>query len=47
MNFAEAVKSIPEIVKCLRKGLQALGTNSRKIESFRLNNDIWFDLPDF
>ena len=32
MNFTEAVKSIPEIAKCLRKGLQALGTNSRKIK---------------
>ena len=32
MNFTEAVKSIPEIEKCLRKGLQALGTNSRKIK---------------
>ena len=32
MNFADAVQSIPEIAKCLRKGLQALGTNGRKIK---------------
>ncbi len=33
MNFADVVQSIPEIANCLRKGLQALGTNSRKIEA--------------
>ncbi len=32
MNFADVVQSVPEIAKCLRKGLQALGANSRKIE---------------
>ena len=31
MNFTDAVKSIPEIAQCLKKGLQALGGNSNKV----------------
>ena len=32
MSFTNAVKSIPEIAQCLKKGLQALGGNSNKVE---------------
>ena len=32
MNFDEAVRSTPEIADCRRKGLQALGSNSSKVE---------------
>ena len=32
MNFTDAIQSIPEIADCLENGLQALGTNSRKIK---------------
>ena len=32
MSFADVIQSIPEIVQCLKKGLQALGGNSTKIE---------------
>ena len=32
MNFTDAIQSIPEIADCLKNGLQALGTNSRKIK---------------
>ena len=31
MNFAEAVQGTPELAECLRAGLQALGSNRRKI----------------
>ena len=31
MNFADAVRGAPEIAECLRAGLQALGSNRRKI----------------
>ena len=31
MNFADAVRSTPEIAECLEAGLQALGTNRNKI----------------
>ena len=31
MNFTDAVKSIPEIAQCLKKGLQALRGNSNKV----------------
>ena len=31
MNFADAVRSTPEIAECLKTGLQALGSNSEKI----------------
>ena len=31
MNFTDAVKRIPEIAQCLKKGLQALGGNSNKV----------------
>lgn len=32
MSFVDAVRSASEIAECLRDGLQALGSNSRKIE---------------
>lgn len=32
MNFAKVVWDIPEIAKCLKNGLQALGQNRSKIE---------------
>lgn len=32
MNFVDAVQSTPEIVECLKAGLQALGSNSSKVE---------------
>ena len=32
MNFADAVRSTPEIAECLKTGLQALGSNSSKVE---------------
>ena len=32
MNFADAVRSTPEIAQCLKIGLQALGSNSSKVE---------------
>ena len=32
MNFEEAVLSVPEIADCLRNGLQALGSNSKKVK---------------
>lgn len=32
MSFADVIQSIPEIAQCLKKGLQALGGNSNKIE---------------
>ena len=32
MSFVDAVRSIPEIAECLKAGLQALGSNSRKVE---------------
>lgn len=32
MNFTDAIQSVPEIADCLENGLQALGTNSRKIK---------------
>ena len=32
MSFTHAVQSIPEIAACLKAGLQALGTNSSKVE---------------
>ena len=31
MNFADAVRGAPELAECLRAGLQALGSNRRKI----------------
>ena len=31
MNFADAIRSTPEIAQCLRNGLQALGGNSGKV----------------
>ncbi len=31
MSFAEAVRSTPEVEECLEAGLQALGSNRRKI----------------
>ena len=31
MNFADAVRSIPELTECLKVGLQALGSNRHKI----------------
>lgn len=31
MNFADAVQGVPELAECLRAGLQALGSNRRKI----------------
>ena len=32
MNFADAIRNTPEIAKCLKTGLQALGSNSSKIK---------------
>ena len=32
MNFIGVIQSIPEIAECLKAGLQALGTNSSKVE---------------
>ena len=32
VNFADVVRSTPEIAECLKNGLQALGGNSRKIK---------------
>ena len=32
MSFAQAVQNTPEIAACLKAGLQALGTNSSKVE---------------
>ena len=32
MNFEAAVLSVPEIADCLRNGLQALGSNSKKVK---------------
>ena len=31
MNFIDAIQNAPEIVQCLKKGLQALGGNSTKV----------------
>lgn len=31
MSFTEAVRSTPELTECLKSGLQALGSNRRKI----------------
>ena len=31
MNFADAVRSIPQLTECLKAGLQALGSNRHKI----------------
>lgn len=39
MNFADAVQSTPEIAECLRRGLQALGSNSNKVE-VRVTRDL-------
>ena len=39
MNFADAVRSTPEIAECLKNGLQALGRNSRKIK-VRVTRDL-------
>ena len=32
MNFEAAVQNVPEIATCLKSGLQALGSNSRKVK---------------
>jgi len=32
VSFVDAVRSAPEIAECLTAGLQALGSNSRKVE---------------
>ena len=39
MNFADAVRSAPEIAECLKSGLQALGGNSTKIK-VRVTRDL-------
>ncbi len=39
MNFADAVQGTPEIAECLKKGLQALGSNSNKVE-VRVTRDL-------
>ena len=39
MNFADAVRGTPEIAECLKKGLQALGANSNKVE-VRVTRDL-------
>ena len=32
MNFEAAVQNVPEIATCLKSGLQALGSNSKKVK---------------
>ena len=32
MNFEEAVRRVPELAACLKNGLQALGSNSKKVK---------------
>ena len=32
MSFVDAVQRMPEIAECLKTGLQALGSNSSKVE---------------
>ena len=40
MSFADVIQSIPEIAQCLKKGLQALGGNSNKIEVNARHGDL-------
>ena len=39
VSFTDAVQGIPEIAECLKAGLQALGTNSSKVE-VRLTHEL-------
>ena len=39
LNFADAVQGTPKIAECLKKGLQALGANSNKVE-VRVTRDL-------